>query len=594
MPRSTSSCSATGAAQKVPQIETTGLESRGVLQRPLAPIHEDALHWPFAPEVKQLDSVWDMAARANGQLAVPDGPLRIVVLGTSTSNGCGALDAPWANRSGPTTCKLSHSWVRRLHDHLVVRGAEARVQLWAKNAVGPAFFLSCLGERVPPDSSVVLLEVATNLWGASPELLSQLVEAVRREAPSALVAFVVWPAAHLAAAEYVAMKRLRPVERAGHCAEPGPCPTAAALPDASKVDSTEMRALAEAAAATRVDLLRAGAVMAWLRMRSPSRYTPAAFYAAGGKDQAHPSAMGHALIAELCARWLARRLCARGGMAMAANRGTGSYGRAASPRPVAPPRQRWERCLTSATQLPVNASDGWQLLDGGRAKGVAKWGLVSERKGDALVLGPLPSPEAPIGAAQCVQLSVCVGYLLSAYGSPPNGAFDVSCDGCTCAPVMDKMGFGLNPFPHIDTATERSTSRSHRRANVSITEATCFHALRTAGQPCMLRIGNVGVPGAGGATSLSRVELDSLTVEGRGPPVLADLAHMWSKPSFFPGTARGRGSSLATTFARQGLRCWAAADLARECREANATSTGYARAHAQKLCSLGKVDHHGS
>ena len=44
-----------------------------------------------------------------------------------------------------------------------------RVHVWAKNAVGPSFFSSCTDRFVATRPHLILLELATNLFGGSLE-----------------------------------------------------------------------------------------------------------------------------------------------------------------------------------------------------------------------------------------------------------------------------------------------------------------------------------------------------------------------------------------------------------------------------------------
>ncbi|KAL1525280.1 hypothetical protein AB1Y20_020143 [Prymnesium parvum] len=131
------------------------------------------------------------------------GPLRLVVLGTSPTTGCGSAEdvtiaayepGPQHNRSMGFSrrCDPTRSWGRHLRDFLVrLLGPLApEVSIKSKNAASAVWFARCCRERVPHDAHVVLLEVLTNVFGSD---LKALIRAVRRAAPSAAIAFVMWP-----------------------------------------------------------------------------------------------------------------------------------------------------------------------------------------------------------------------------------------------------------------------------------------------------------------------------------------------------------------------------------------------------------------
>ena len=129
------------------------------------------------------------------------GVLKIVILGASLTTGCGASETS-ANHS--RQCAIEGSWGRIMHDAVVrifgsVRGLRLPIQtrIYARNAVACSFFERCTSEMVPSDAAVVLLETGTNLWQPTDRdneaELTAVADAVRRAAPSAWLAFVVWP-----------------------------------------------------------------------------------------------------------------------------------------------------------------------------------------------------------------------------------------------------------------------------------------------------------------------------------------------------------------------------------------------------------------
>ena len=92
-----------------------------------------------------------------------DRPLRVVIMGASSTAGCGA------NPVTKLRCNVSLSWGRRFADELGARLPLApQVSIWARNAASPSDFLACPESRVPSDTDVVLLEAATTYWEKGP------------------------------------------------------------------------------------------------------------------------------------------------------------------------------------------------------------------------------------------------------------------------------------------------------------------------------------------------------------------------------------------------------------------------------------------
>ena len=143
---------------------------------------------------------WNEAAAS----AAAAGVLRVSVIGTSVSNGCGACDydptdtfygeSSTASEFGCSEnryCSKELSWLRVMQAHVEQTNLSRRVHMHvaAKNAVGPDFFLACTQSKIPRDSHVVLIDVATNLFAGS---VSSLITHVHAAAPSAAIAFIDW------------------------------------------------------------------------------------------------------------------------------------------------------------------------------------------------------------------------------------------------------------------------------------------------------------------------------------------------------------------------------------------------------------------
>jgi hypothetical protein len=136
--------------------------------------------------------IWQNASRTRWSAAATStSPSPVIVLGTSVSAGCGG-GAPRG------ACSVGYSWARLLQDFLDLQlrragvpGLRARVNVYSKNAVAAGYYMHCTGAKVPPGPGVVLLEVATNLWGSADGVRKEataLVRAVRRVAPEKVIA----------------------------------------------------------------------------------------------------------------------------------------------------------------------------------------------------------------------------------------------------------------------------------------------------------------------------------------------------------------------------------------------------------------------
>ena len=141
---------------------------------------------------------------------------------------------------------------------------------------GGHYYARCTALRVPPGPGLVLLEVATNLWG-SPDsirgMVIALVRAVRRVAPAKAVAFALWPAHKLGL---------------------------------SAIGGRGLQEVRGAAASVGADLLDMSHILnpRVLSFLTRSRFTPADYF----RDNVHPSRYGHALFAAIVARFLVQGL----------------------------------------------------------------------------------------------------------------------------------------------------------------------------------------------------------------------------------------------------------------------------------------------
>ena len=551
-----------------PRFLASGLEYNGALQTPPQP--RTPLLELGAARQEDRDAAAGSATlrrRSVGSQVLASAPLELVVLGSSPTSGCGASDKVWNGTGfGPqrrqSKCTITGSWAETMHTLVSSRAKLASTHVWAKNAVGPLFYSRCLSRRVPPNSTVVIFELtAPNLWGVTSSELVALVTAVRRQAP-ALVAFLMWP-------------------MQGRVSR--------ALDDAAN-------AVVNAAAMEgQFDVLRA------LPLIQASGWPMTSFYAMGGADTVHPNQLGHALIASLAARWLLGRVCASSTIATTAI--SPRVMRRVPPESTRLGRKAWEQCYESARELPVmvspssssSASTGWALQNHGSvAKGIDKWGVSSTTVGSTLRLGPLPGPSRlNRTASACSRLSVCLGYSLSAYASPPHGRFRIECSGCDCAPKVDKYLSKLNPFPLVDTAAARSCNRHWHKANVSVTDDTCFQMIWHAHQPCYIDVVNLGAPRQS-ANGRSQVRVDALTFEKEQTDI-GVLAHMYKRPADYQVNEQIRPCRFLPTsseemrpvraFPALALACLTPSTLRHQCLHANKSFRGYARSHVNSFCT---------
>ena len=233
-------------------------------------------------------SLWERVALA----ATAEGELRLTVLGSSVSNGCGGCDfasledtsfglqkeelhpfpaCSVGGRFHPMLCRPDFSWVRVMHDDLAhslhrTQGTRLRTNLVAKNAVGPAFFESCTSSRWE--------QYAHRAHRSGNQPLQRRPRAagvaLREVAPHAVVALIAW------------VKRSE-------------CSLAHA-------NINTMRDLGNADA----DVMRADAIL--MHMTEPLQRSPAVLYASHGRDAVHPNPLSHWLLGGAAANFVREQL----------------------------------------------------------------------------------------------------------------------------------------------------------------------------------------------------------------------------------------------------------------------------------------------
>ena len=454
------------------------------------------------------DAVWPQAL---GFRTSP--PLQIVVLGASPTAGCNACDTAGYNATQDPRCpNLKHcnpaiGWAGQLKERLAAllpTGAQLdEVAVHGKNAVGPSFFSKCTSKFVPAGKVIVLIELATNLWAWGSDF-RPLLDAVYRASPTAAVAFVSW----------VSRKDFQRAAAAGHHTP---------------------KALYEAGPGSRrADMLHVSVPLYRVLQQPPFNGTLRTIYS----DSVHPTALGHALLAELAARFVANRIapnCVHVDGALSRDAASCRMGedgheqaekRDASsalippppplPLPLLPPVAVekdvvWEWCAASADSLPVvaNSTSGWQLVDDAKGSGkgsyVRKMGLVSHSARDVLTLGPLDGPPG----ARCATLEATLGYLSrpSRVGSLPQGALWIHCNGCACVHAAGPFWQKTDPFPLVQTDAYRAKLEM-LRDNISVTATTSFLMAWRRSVPCHVRVTHRG-------PAQSRVLVSSLTLSSQ-------------------------------------------------------------------------------
>ena len=268
-----------------------------------------------------------------GAAALAASSLPLIVLGTSVTAGCGATNH---------SCSIEHSWARLLQDYVDWQlgrafGLAARprvlVNIYAKNAVGAGYYARCTASKVPPGPGVVLLEVATNLWGtrdAMQRTVAGLVQAVRRAAPEKAIAFAVWPSKARAFARVPEIIR-----------------------DVARDEGVDV-----------LDFSHMLKHHARGELHARQHY-----YSQGGADMVHPSAAGHALFGAVVARFVAEGLITGGRKSCAARSvGVVPAADARSERLALPV----EQCFERADSLPIasrSAGSSWRIVDEGKQGG---------------------------------------------------------------------------------------------------------------------------------------------------------------------------------------------------------------------------------
>jgi hypothetical protein len=290
------------------------------------------------PSVGVLESacVWQNASRARWIAAATSASSSpVTVLGTSVSAGCGG-GAPRG------ACSVEYSWARLLQDFVDLQlrragvpGLRVRVNLYSKNAVAAGYYTHCTGAKVPPGPGVVLLEVATNLWGSADVIRKEatgLVRAVRRVAPEKVIAFAVWPSFQ------------------------------------GTIVPTVIRQVAQVEGADVMDFSHI------LKQLQRGGTNTKAYY----RDRVHPSPAGHALFAAVVARFVAKGLISGG-------RGRCAPHVAIDPAVAVRPTSDvpLEHCFERADSLPIaaqSADSSWRITDEGKKKGLRKLGLLSRKQ----------------------------------------------------------------------------------------------------------------------------------------------------------------------------------------------------------------------
>jgi uncharacterized protein YceK len=546
--------------------------------------------------------------------------LNLVVLGTSPTSGCGSviptdpsgeeiLHNQTTNAS--VVCNGARSWARQLFDNLQRLHTPLRFSIFFKNAVSFTFFGQCASSRVPADTSVILVEVGCSVWDS--ETIRPTIQKLREAAPQAALAFITWP--NRIGSNYATGKRPTPpaLWRPGPAASDhdvgyssatrtileGAWLEGADMVDISHILGTMYRSAFSEDHPARIEYARVKTTTRdFSKHRNIHNFVWETWYAKGGQDTIHPSALGHALIASVAARYLSVRISAA---ACESSRSvvapTEAHTEAAPPPPRLPdapdtstsnaatgastvadgaPVAQNERevCFDSADRLPVpsNLSSSpssshkgrWRLVDEGGEKGIHKLGYASTRIGDELTIGPLTlgGQDGPGGRGQlpreggCDYIEVSLGYLLS--HRPEQGVFRLQClGGCECSASIAPFQSQLNPFPLIDTSTRARPE--YATFNATVTETTTFRMRQWEPDTCFLRVTNSHrawrnqlrgkKDGALEPLIGSRVRVDSLALRSSDLP---SLSRDWSR-SF---TSLNRGGAANKLFMLRLVPCF--------------------------------------
>ena len=399
--------------------------------------------------------------------------LRIAIIGSSITAGCGAIE-----RS--PECQVAHSWGRRFHDALIrelhaVPGWPARIEtrIHYKNAVAPSFFGGCTSAFLPADTGVILFDFSTNAW-ESLGLLNATLRQILRVAPHAVPLFVNWP--------------LQDRSRTRVMFE--------------KLDSASASIGADSLSIQKAALQLQQPVGQGAGQPPPAQSHTGFFYASQNEDTVHPSARGHKLLAALALQHLLTGLvgawCSLFTREQQALENTSERRQGPSAQGVLGSSMSPEVCLPSADGLPVRypKNSSWQLVDEGVSKRIPKLGLVSTQPGERL---SIELPFLPVQRS-CATVLVTLGFLKSTRSN--QGGFSISCTGCPCCAHLS-WDSASTVFPEVTTV-------ARRMGNVAVTATTTFLAGHNrSGDPCTLQI--LHKP-QGGRDPQSRIRIDSLYV----------------------------------------------------------------------------------
>ena len=510
----------------------------------------DAKLWKSASDNATQLSAPASSWRRLAQRVMQRRSLRVSVLGSSITAGCGAADPSYF-------CDPQRAWWLQMHNAL--EGAlgpcapqqspnlpldEAHIVARGKNAVAMDYFTHCTAGWIDAKADLVMLEVGLNGVDVAASV-RPAIAAVRAVAEHAIVALIVWvrwqdqpPSAPINGREQ-------------------------ALRELAHQENLDVVATSQLARTLYGDLIS----RTWIQDR---RAWFLRWFARNGSDP-HPNVDGHALMGHHAAEYVTRQLVlshelntpaaapvpsTASAAAAEDDAVTTTTGRAEPTR--ASSESGCEVCWHDAIELPVHTINGsWRLVDEGGAKGVVKRGYASERPGDVLVLGPLrpprralyhhhhqphhhhppsittsaePSRDVATGTEQkhfkqkalsfspstsssppspaiidgaCAAFVVHLGYLQST--RPGMGLLNLRCSGCICRPLAGFWNRLHFPFPVLETSIANSRMWSHGHANqfsisdtnqsLSVTALTRFTVeWHAADAPCFLELTHAARP----------------------------------------------------------------------------------------------------
>ena len=393
--------------------------------------------------------------------------LKIVVLGTSSSNGCGSSESFHDVRCSHhgallKLCDHRLSWERHLQDVLRDRKLLVRMRVHARNAAMSIFFARCTSRYVSASTDIVILELAQTSHPAQlGDDLPTLVAAIRRHAPAAAIVLVTWGKQSFLFPDKAEEKgAILSLERSAQSLD-----VDVLRMDLVAFELMRQPELASQQISCRKLIARANNVTQ-LGMTAPSwgsrqvRFLPVVvkkilglewLYAQRGLDMVHPSPEGHLLIGRTIAQYVFDRLGLSNHSVshhvherVANSSWWWQQKEDGTPRPAArPPDAMWEHCL-GADELPVvsGSPTPWRLVDEGGAKGVKKLGWLSQNLDDWMLIGPvgaeLQSDERRKIASGAVtrrrgwkpKIKIEVGFLLGPHDD--FGALHFECKNCTC------------------------------------------------------------------------------------------------------------------------------------------------------------------